>query len=389
MITSKAFITASSYTSMLVLGVSATLIGAAARNIGLSPYEISLMIMIQNLGFMVSVMISGAFADTYSKPRILMIGSLVLSGALVAFYAIDLFNLNLAIMFIIGAGIGTYEGVTDAMLVDIHPKKENLHININHFFVTFGSILITVYLIFLQMNWRNAVVQSGIVVLGLALIYALIKLPIRNITADPYLERMKILTRDRLVIVFFIATALVVGIEGGTIGILTTYLMDLRGFDQVTSKIGLLIFLTGMAIGRILIGIFAPQEKLNQVLLTMFGMAVILYSALFFFDLDVLNYALVFLAGLSISALLPLMLAKAGVIYQDMAGTVMGSIKVAIPIGGILLPFILSQLVQYTSFAASLIIFPLALLIAFLLIFFTTRNHLRPASSEDILDDIS
>ncbi|MGB5845711.1 MAG: MFS transporter, partial [Anaerolineales bacterium] len=168
MVKNTSIITSSSYISMLLLGVAATLIGAAARNIGLSPYEISLMIMIQNLGFMVSVMISGALADTYSKPKILMIGSLILSASFLTFYSTAAFNLNLVIMFMIGAGIGTYEGVTDAMLIDIHPQKESLHININHFFVTFGSILITVYLIFLQMNWRNAVVQSGIIVFVLA-----------------------------------------------------------------------------------------------------------------------------------------------------------------------------------------------------------------------------
>jgi len=130
---------------------------------------------------------------------------------------------------------------------------------------------------------------------------------------------MKFLTRDKLVVVIFIAAALVVGIEGGTLGILTTYLVDLRAFTQVTSKIGLLVFLSGMAIGRIIIGIFAPQEKINQILLTMFGFSVIISSVLFFFDFNILTYIVVFLAGLSISALLPLMLAKAGLIYHELA----------------------------------------------------------------------
>ncbi len=164
------------------------------------------------------------------------------------------------------------------------------------------------------------------------------------------MDRLRILTRDKLVVGFFIATALVVGIGGGTIGKLTNYLMDLRDFTQVTSKIGLLVFLSGMAIGRIIIGIFAPQEKINQVLVTMFGFSVIIYGALFLFDFKIFTYVVVFLAGLSISALLPMMLAKAGLIYHDMAGTVLGSIKVAIPIGGIVLPFIFSQLVQYFNF---------------------------------------
>jgi fucose permease len=384
MIKNKSLITASSYTSMLLLGVAATLIGAAARNIGLSPFEISLMIMVQNLGFMVSVMISGAMADTYSKPRILMIGSIVLSAAFLTFYSIDLFSVNMVIMFMIGAGIGTYEGVTDAMLIDLHPEKESMHININHFFVTFGSIVITVYLIFLQMNWRNAVVQAGILVLGLALVFALTKLSTIKSKSEPYLERMRILSRDKLVVVFFIATILVVGIEAGTIGMLTTYLMDLREFTQVTSKIGLVVFLSGMAIGRIIIGIFAPQDKINQVLLTMFGFSVIIYGALFLFDFAIFTYGVVFLAGLSISALLPLMLAKAGLIYNEMAGTVLGTIKVAIPIGGILLPFMLSLLVQYMSFEMSLLIFPLSLLIAFILIFMATSTRSKSELSTKV-----
>ena len=378
MITNKSLITASSYLSMLLMGVAGSLIGAAARNIGLTPFEISIMIMVQNLGFMVSVMISGALADTRSKPRILMIGSLILSGAFLAFYSTDLFALNLIFMFLIGAGIGTYEGVTDAMLIDIHPNKASMHININHFFVTFGSIVITVYLIFLQTNWRNAIIQAGIIVLGLAILFAMIKLATSNRDAEPYLDRMKILTRDKLVIVFFIASALVVGIEAGTIGILTTYLMDVRDFTQVTSKLGLLIFLSAMAIGRIIIGILAPQEKINQIMLIMFGFSVIAYSALFIIDQYIVTYLLIFLAGLSISALLPLMLAKAGLIYQEMAGTVLGTIKIAIPIGGILLPLVLSLLVKYMKFEVSVIIFPLTLLLAFVLIFATTVNLKSP-----------
>jgi predicted MFS family arabinose efflux permease len=383
MIQNKSLITASSYISMLLLGVGASLIGAAARNIGLSPYEISLMLLVQNLGFMISVMISGAMADTFSKPRILMIGSLVLAASFLTFYALSSFSLNLLIMFLIGVGIGTYEGVTDAMLIDIHPLKANMHININHFFVTFGSIMITIYLIFLQMNWRNAVIQAGILVLVLALVFAFTKLKSGQKTAEAYLERMRILTRDRLVVVFFVVTALVVGIEGGTIGILTSFLMDLRDFNQVTSKIGLVIFLSGMALGRIVIGIFAPQERLNQVLQTMFGLSVIIYGAMFMVDLSNLTYLLVFLAGLSISALLPLMLAKAGLIYQDMAGTVLGSIKVAIPIGGILLPFFLSLLVRNFSFSTSLLLFPVVLLIAFLLVLRIGRSGSEPIEKSD------
>jgi hypothetical protein len=54
-----------------------------------------------------------------------------------------------------------------------------------------------------------------------------------------------------------------------------------------------------------------------------------------------------------------------------MAGTVLGSIKVAIPIGGILIPFLMSTLVKFSSFGISLVLFPLSALLAFLLIYLT------------------
>lgn len=385
MIKNISVITASSYLSMLFLGVAATLIGAAARNIGLTPYDIGLMITFQNLGFMLSVMISGALADSHEKPRILFIGSLILSTAFLSFYLTQIFNVNLFIMFIIGVGIGTYEGVTDAMLIDIHPQKESLHININHFFVTLGSILITVYLIFLQMDWRNAVTQSGILVLFLALIFGVTKLAAKKAPVEPYLDRMRILTRDKLVIAFFIATALVVGVEAGTIGILTSYLMDLRDFTQITSKLGLVVFLVGMALGRLMMGYISPREKINQILLALFGASVVVYSTLYFIDLSVITFGVIFLAGLSISALLPLMLTQAGLLYMEIAGTVLGSIKIAIPLGGILIPFLMATLVRYSSFQVSLIIFPISFLLAFVLIYLTSysRSKLQQSTGVD------
>jgi MFS family permease len=72
-------ITAASFLAMFFMGIYSSMIGAAARNIGLTPYQIGLMIAIQNLGFMVSVLVSGALADTYPKPRILMAGSIILT----------------------------------------------------------------------------------------------------------------------------------------------------------------------------------------------------------------------------------------------------------------------------------------------------------------------
>ena len=374
MIRNTKAITALSYLSMFSLGIAASLIGAAARNIGLSPYQIGLMIAVQNIGFMISVMVTGALADTHEKPRILFLGSLILGVSFLAFYQTGWFGLNLLIMGLIGIGIGAYEGVTDAMLLDIHTRRETLHININHFFVTFGSIIITTYLIFLQMNWRNATIQSGLFVLILAALFAITRLNRVQKDVQPYRDRLNFLLRERLMVAIFIATILVIGAEAGTVGILTTYLMDMRAFTQVTSKVGLVVFLSGMAVGRVLLGVITPKEQLSRYILVLFGFAVIVFTALFSLDSGNLVYGLIFLAGLAISALLPLMLTLTGLVYKDMAGTALGAIKVAIPLGGILLPFTMSILAEYAGFQVSLLVFPFAFLLGFLILFFGFRR---------------
>jgi fucose permease len=361
-------ITGSSYAAMLFLGLASSLIGAAAQNIGLSPSQIGLMIAVQNVGFGLSVWLSGALADTRPKPRILMLGSVVLAVSFLTFYLSTLFWVNLVIMFLIGAGIGSYEGTTDAMLFDLHEERAPFYININHFFVTIGAIVIAVYLIFLQMNWRLSVVQAGVAVLVLAVFFALTVLPPSRFKQPSYSDRMRTLLGSKLIAILFVATILAVGTELGTVGILSTYLADLRGFSELGSQMGLVVFLTGMAIGRLVIGSVTRVDRVPQYATMLFGLAMVFLAALFFVPSGVATYLVVFLAGFSMSALLPLMLSYAGTKYRGISGTVMGTLKVAIPIGGALLPFVMSLAARAASFQVSLLIYPLAMLAGFLLL---------------------
>jgi fucose permease len=363
-------ITTSSYLAMFFLGVGASLIGAAARSIGLTPYQIGLLVAVQNVGFILLVLLAGALADTVQKPRLLLVGSLFLAFSFFTFYWSELFWVNLALMLLFGAGMGIYEGVTDAMVLQLHPERAGLHINVNHFFVTFGSIIIAAYLPFLQLGWRQSVIQAGLMVLLLALFFGLARLENRYAQSEGIGERLRLLGRDRRIVALAIATALAAGVEITSINILTTFLAELRGFAQAAATTGLIIYLVGIASGRLLVGFFSQKSQIVTYLLGLLGFASLFFSGLFFFPWGNATYPLIFLAGLAISAILPLLLTLAGLLYQEMAGTAMGILKAAIPVGGILLPFLMSMLAQYVSFQVSLLIFPLAFLLALGVLFF-------------------
>jgi hypothetical protein len=59
-----------------------------------------------------------------------------------------------------------------------------------------------------------------------------------------------------------------------------------------------------------------------------------------------------------------------------MSGTVMGIIKLGIPVGGIVVPLMLSLLVQATSFRAALVLFPVIGIAGFMLVL-SYRNQLK------------
>jgi MFS family permease len=206
-------LTFSSYAAMLFLGIADAIIGSAARQIGLSAPQIGLMIATQNVGFGIGVMVSGNFADTHQKPRILMVGSIILALACLAFYRVPIFWVNCLVMFFVGLGIGSYEGVTDTMLLDLHPDQAASYININHFWVGVGKTGLAVYLLLLALNWRTSVTQAGVAVLVLAGVFALSYLPVRASAQNNLGERVRVLARDWTVAVLFALAVLAVGTE--------------------------------------------------------------------------------------------------------------------------------------------------------------------------------
>jgi MFS family permease len=135
--------------------------------------------------------------------------------------------------------------------------------------------------------------------------------------------------------------------------------MEFRGFTQVTSKFALIVLLTGIASGRVVIGFFSKKSRIPFIITLLFGSGTIFFSVLYFTDLSYFTYVFIYFTGMTLSALLPLIITLAGLMYKDFAGTVLGIIKIAIPIGGILFPFLLSMITRFSSFKMSLWLFPL------------------------------
>jgi MFS family permease len=369
MIRIPAVLTGSSYASMFFLGVGTVIIGAAAGNIGLTPYQTGLLVTVQNVGFILAVLVAGALADSTDKARLMSAGSLVLALSFMLYYRWNPYALNLLIMFFVGVGIGTYEGVADAMLLGIHERRQGMYININHFFVTFGCLATTIYLIFLQMDWRRSMVQSAAAVLALAIVFLFSRAGAGRTGTARLGERLRYLRTQSIMAVFFVLAIFAVGIELGVMGLLTTFLLGLRGYDQVSSKIGLVLFLGGIAAGRVVLGLLSGRLRIPGLVTVLFAAAAVTSGIVFFIPMTPVGTGVMLvLYGMTVSSLLPLLITMTGTLFKDMSGTALGIVKLGIPIGGIVVPFILSVISRWGSFRVSLGIFPLLAIAGFILL---------------------
>ncbi len=297
---------------MFFLGVGYSIIGAAARNIGLTPQQIGILLAVQNVGFGVSVAVSGALADTHSKPRILAVGSVITAVAFFAFFTTQVFWINALVMALVGIGVGTYEGVADAMLFDLHDRRAATYINANHLFVTFGSALIALYLIFLSLQWRTALVQAALAVGVLAVVFTLVRVKPSRGVRTAFADKLAVITRSRLILVLFLAIIISSGVEGATIGLLSTYLAEVREFAPRAAQLSLVVLYAGMIVGRIIVGVLVRPERLRRMMQVLFGLSVVAFGVLFLVDLGPFTWVMACLAGAALSAQLPLILSYAG-----------------------------------------------------------------------------
>jgi fucose permease len=281
----------------------------------------------------------------------------------------------------VGLGIGSYEGVTDTMLLDLHPDQAASYININHFWVGVGKTGLAVYLLLLALNWRTSVTQAGVAVLVLAGVFALSYLPVRASAQNNLGERARVLARDWTVAVLFALAVLAVGIEVCSIGIMTTFLVELRGFSASQAQLGLIVYVAAIALGRLLVGLLVRTGRVAQWTVALFGAGVPLFLLLSFANLGPLTWLVIFAAGLGLSACLPLVLSLGGTRFPEMAGTVLGALKVGIPIGGILLPSLLSLLSSAAGLPVAMAILPAAFLLGLVLLAGNTATLFGPLSA--------
>lgn len=373
------------FAAMFFLGVGLTVVGAAARAIGLTPSEVAVLLAAQHLGFALSVAVFGALADMRDKGTLLAVGSLLLGGAFCVLFATDRLWVNVALMFACGVGSGAYEGVTDAFLMDLHPENPGRYIGINHFFVTVGMLAIALYVMVQDLNWRRAVAAAGAMTLALAPVFWAAAERPRG--AAPSAARASsaavigLIGGAPAIALVFVIGVLAVGMELGTVGFLTSYLAGARGWPEGAAKSALLVFLGGIAAGRLGVALVIRTDLLWPVALLLFGVSSAAFVGLFNSQSAAAVFGSAFVAGGAVSALFPLLLGIAALSARGAAGAALGLMKLAIPVAGLLVSALIGLLLRRFALAEVLLVIPAAAVAGLALSLVARAGQVRPERS--------
>ncbi|MFW6291900.1 MAG: MFS transporter [Spirochaetota bacterium] len=358
-ISSTRVATGSSFLSMFFLGVGVAIVGATARAVGLSPSEIGYLIAAQNVGFGIAVVAGGALSDLYRKPVILTTGLIMLAISFAFLYRSDSLAVNLAVMLLMGAGMGAAEAVTDALLLEMHSRNESGLVTMNHFFVSIGSVVITLYLMALELDWSASLGQVAIALGLLALLVAFLRPPGHVGNASSGGQIFRELTADWGIVLLFLSGVGAIGLGVGSAGVITTFTTELRSVDASHAQVILAVFLVGLAAGRILVGLLGKGRSPGR-MAVIAATGALLFSVAFYL-IPLPTAVLLPLAaalGLTVAPLLPLTIATAGLRYRHVAGSAMGLVKLSIPVGGIVIPGLIGIMSDVVTFAAALYLIP-------------------------------
>jgi fucose permease len=158
------------------------------------------------------------------------------------------------------------------------------------------------------------------------------------------------------------------------VGILTSYLAELRGATTMTASLGLVAFLGAYGVGRSVIGPMVAEGDLKRWVTIFFAAATLGMLGAFIARPVWLVYTFIVFSGLMITNLLPLLIAMSGQWFPDAPATAMGILKLGIPVGGVVIPFLLSAATQTFSLQIGLFVFPLTALAGFVVV-----TRLKPA----------
>ncbi len=336
--------------------------------------------------FVLSVPI-GILQDRLGKRNVLNIGmSVTAAGLFLPFFSYT-FAMALAGFALLGIGNTIVQVSANPLLVDVVPSnRRSSFLSFSQFVKSVGSMLAAPLAGWFALrfgDWKILFVVFGVISLLNVLWLNSIKIKETQNTGEraTFSSSFKLLN-NRFIAIMVLGIFLVVGIDVGINAVSGQFLLAKFGSEQTLAESGRSVYFLGKMLGTF--GGAFMLAKLSSrkffIWTSVFGLIPIL--ALFIAPSEVIALAIIFIIGLGIANIFPVIFSLTVEKYPMRANEISGLMIMAVS-GGAVMPLLMGWISDLTNVTASL--FVLVVAITFILITSISVNKNKPKSQPPLM----
>ncbi|MBI5823473.1 MAG: MFS transporter [Chloroflexi bacterium] len=257
--TTVLLITAACFLSFFVFGFTDNLKGptlpAMIRELNIDYGTSGNIFFGEYFGFIITSLIAGILADRLGLKTVLLLAGIFLALGVAGYSTFQNTLLLTASLFSAGLGLGAIELGANAAIVQIHPQKKGLYLNLMAVLHGLGSLvapLFAAWLLGLDVSWRIIYRWDILLIVLFILLFSSIHFPkTQSQTNSLDIRKIPSLAFKGNLPWFYAAIAFYVAAEIGVASWLVTFLQEIRGESVAASNQSLSLFFTLLMLGRL------------------------------------------------------------------------------------------------------------------------------------------
>lgn len=294
----------------------------------------------QYLGFLIATMITGVIADRFGLKNVLIIAGIFLALGVSGYSTFQNAFFLFASLFVIGLGFGAFELGPSAIIVELHPQRKGLFLNLMSVLHGLGSLIAPLFagwLFSLDTSWRS-IYRWDLILVALFLVAVIfLRFPKSHEKAQiDFRQIPKFAFKGKLPL-FYIAIASYVAAEIGIASWLVAYLQDIRHVSVLESNQALSLFFGLIMVGRFIGGFFVHKFGYARSILYAGIGGVLALSIGFFTNLNILFAA----SGFFFSIIYPTITAAVSDEAKENTNTILGTLFTSAGIGSLIGPWVI------------------------------------------------
>lgn len=336
-------ITAGCFLSFFVFGFTDNLKGptlpAMIRELNIDYGASGNIFFGEYLGFIITSLIAGILADRFGLKTILLLAGILLAAGVTGYSAFQNSLLLTAALFCVGLGLGAIELGANATIIQIHPQRKGLYLNLMAVLHGLGSLLAPLFagwLLRLNISWRIIYRWDILLITLFIFLFLFLQFPKsqeHNNSMD-FRHIPNFAFKGNLPW-FYAAIAFYVAAEIGVASWLVTFLQETLGAGVLVSNQSLSLFFLLLMLGRLGGGFIVHRlGYLRSILFASIG-------SLVSFSLGAFTNLSIFLpiTGFFFSIIFPTFTATVSENLKENTNTILGALFTFAGIGGLLGPW--------------------------------------------------